>query len=277
MKKTLGAPIFLCVLLALLLLPACLPGGDYDALQADYEALQAELNEAQAEVSRLNADMATLETAVSSLRETINQTVLSNPTWAEMAAFLKLDDTDAFAYDEDKFDCTGFAITFRDRAWRAGLRCAYVEISFSGKAIGHALNAFETSDRGLVYIDAQDDCLAYVVSGQPYGTIVLDSLLETYIDCSGSPAEFWEPLRYTTHPDILSYDYYNEYQKRVKFQQDTITAFNRAVTEYNSGGSQYTHSQLNRWTDNIDALSAEFGDAIFQAEGKVDKLQVYWN
>ena len=63
----------------------------------------------------------------------------------------------------------------------------------------------------------------------------------------------------------------------MKFHQDAIEAFNRAVTEYNGGGSRYTHSQMDRWNDNLDVLSAEFGDAIFQPMGKVEKLQVYWN
>jgi hypothetical protein len=185
MKKALIV-LAITALLATTLLTGCVPGngGDYDALQADYESLQAELTEAQNKLS-------VMETAVTSLQETINQTTLSNPTWDELAAFLTLDDTDAFEYDAKKFDCTGFAITLRDRAWRAGLRCAYVEIAFSDEAIGHALNAFETSDQGIVYIDGQDDSIAYLEMGKLYGTITIDTAPETYIDTSGSPVDFW--------------------------------------------------------------------------------------
>lgn len=271
MKKALIVPV-MTALLATTLLTGCVPGGggDYDALQADYEALRAELTASQNRLS-------TMETAVTSLRETINQTTLSNPTWDELVGFLTLDDTDAFEYDKDKFDCTGFAITLRDRAWRAGLRCAYVEIAFSDKAIGHALNAFETSDRGIVYIDGQDDSIAYLKMGKLYGTITLDTALESYIDIPGSPAAFWQPLAYTTSSDIYSYGYYTGYLARYQFYSDSVNAYNQTVDRYNSGDSSVNTKLLQGWGDNLNALSAEFGETFYEPMGKVEQIQIYWN
>jgi hypothetical protein len=41
----------------------------------------------------------------------------------------------------------------QNHAEEAGWRCAWVAIEFSGQSAGHALNAFQTTDRGLVFID----------------------------------------------------------------------------------------------------------------------------
>jgi len=59
--------------------------------------------------------------------------------------------------------CADFAERLHNDAEMAGIRCAYVSVSLSGYAdpynygitsdTDHALNAFETTDRGLVYID----------------------------------------------------------------------------------------------------------------------------
>ena len=60
--------------------------------------------------------------------------------------------------------CGDFAERLHNEAEKAGIRCAYVSIDLSGYTdpahlgipsnSGHALDAFQTSDRGLVYIDA---------------------------------------------------------------------------------------------------------------------------
>ena len=59
--------------------------------------------------------------------------------------------------------CGDFAERLHNDAEMAGIRCAYVSIDISGYTdpynygissnISHALDAFQTSDRGLVYID----------------------------------------------------------------------------------------------------------------------------
>jgi len=69
------------------------------------------------------------------------------------------------------YKCGDFAERLHNNAEKAGIRCGYVSIELSGyddpynygisSNAGHALNIFETTDRGLVYIDctggSQDD------------------------------------------------------------------------------------------------------------------------
>lgn len=88
---------------------------------------------------------------------------LRNPSWEELEAFLWEDNTDQLEYVFPTFVCGDFAITLQSNAKKAGLRCAYVHVKLKGypdwynygipSNTGHGINAFETTDRGLVYID----------------------------------------------------------------------------------------------------------------------------
>jgi hypothetical protein len=91
------------------------------------------------------------------------QSNLRDPSWTELKAFLLSDKTDEIKYVYPTFVCDNFASTLQSNAKKAGWRCAKVEVRLSGypdwyklgipSNTGHACNAFETTDRGLVYID----------------------------------------------------------------------------------------------------------------------------
>ena len=283
------------VLMALMLfLPSCASG----ISQEEYETLQSRLNSAQLEIDTLKTNITTLQDSYNELQadygnllasyeslqsdyegsqERLGQSTLENPTWAELEKFLERDDTDTISYVENSFDCTGFAITLRDRAWRYGMRCAYVEISF-GEGVGHALNAFETTDKGLIYVDVTEaDQIAYVEIGQLYRAIHLDVVKSKYIACSGDPDEFWGSLTYTTHPNLFSYDYCVDYYRRVQFREESRDAYNAAGDEYNSGRGGWTYSQLTEWLENIEALEEDIGSIFYEPMGTVNSVEVYWN
>ncbi len=262
------------VLIALLLcLPACSP----PVSPEEYNELRSNLNDAQREINELREDLATLQTNYESLLERLRQSTLDNLTWSELKELLALDDTDALPYSEGSFDCAGFALTLRDRMWRYGIRCAYVEVGFS-EGEGHALNAFETTDKGLIYVDdTKADQIAYVELNQPYGTIHLEGVKFEYIACSGIPAEFWALLTYSIHPSPFSYDYYIDYQRRRQFYEESVEAYNKAVQEYNSGSTKWSYSQLTAWLDNLEALEQDLGSVFYTPAGVVKSIEVYWN
>ncbi len=122
---------------------------NYENLQADYEGLQGDYEGLQDDYVKLRADY-------ESSLERLEQSTLKNPTWSELRNLLEQDDTDTLTYLENSFDCTGFAITLRDHAWRYSIRGAYVEVGFSGKE-GHALNCFQTTDKGTVFVACQHE------------------------------------------------------------------------------------------------------------------------
>ena len=292
MRRILSVILILVVLLSFL--SSCAPSVSPD----EYRALQAELDGAQHEISEMAEDLAQLETDYQGLQddyaslqdncqssqtsyqkllERLEQSALVDIPWPELKEFLEQDDTDRLTYIESSFDCSGFAITLRDSAARCGIRCAYVEIEFFVES-GHALNAFETTDRGLVYVDSTEaDQIAYVKLNEPYGRVSLDGVKSECIACSGDPAEFWGPLGYMTHSNPFSYSYYPDYQRRVKFHGDSIDAYNEAVEKYNSGSKDWSYAQLTAWLDNIEALEEDLGSTFYQQGEKVKNIETYWN
>jgi len=168
-KVVLGVSVLMALMLFLTSCTSTISRGEYETLQSrlnasqlEIDALKANMTELQGSYNDLQADYGGLLASYESLRERLQQSTLENPTWSELEEFLRLDDTDTLPYVENSFDCSGFAITLRDRAWRYGMRCAYVEIGF-GDVAGHAFNVFETTDKGLIYVDVTGaDGIAYV-------------------------------------------------------------------------------------------------------------------
>ena len=238
-------------------------------LEERIKVLIERLNETSRYVIQLKADY---ESLLSSVK---NQT-LKNPTWDDLKSFLEQDDTDKLEYKPGEFDCTGFAIRLRDNAWRLGYRCAFVEIALE-EGMGHALNAFQTADGKIIFVDdVESDAIAYVEVSQPYGRIELNAVRLHYIDCSGDPARFWGPLNYTSHPDPFSYDYYLSYRRRVEFYGESVEAYNRALDDYRRGEGNYSYSQLQSWYENLEMLREELG-VIYEPMGTVQNIEVYWN
>ena len=115
----------------------------------------------------------------------INNKNARNPTYTQLLDFLLSDGTDLYPYQQTQtippprygnFEkyvdmqywqeiidstvqpavprvCTDFAQRLHNNAEMAGIRCAFVSVALDGITYNHALNAFETSDRGLIYID----------------------------------------------------------------------------------------------------------------------------
>jgi predicted RNase H-like nuclease (RuvC/YqgF family) len=82
----------------------------------------------------------------------INQATAKNPTWEELLDFLKEDKTDKKLYVTGVYECGNFARDLHNNAESHGIRAALVAVHFYNSP-SHALNAFKTTDRGLVYID----------------------------------------------------------------------------------------------------------------------------
>jgi hypothetical protein len=114
----------------------------------------------------------------------INNENASDPSYSQIVTFLQQDETDQFPYiytlsppgmyygsaesnvdlehiqniidataqPGDPHVCADFAERLHNNAELDGIRCAYVSVGLAGSE-GHACNAFQTTDRGLIYID----------------------------------------------------------------------------------------------------------------------------
>jgi cell division protein FtsB len=125
------------------------------AMQAELEDLEIELNASKALVESLEDELSNLQVNYARLTTGYGY-VLRDPSYQEMKDFLKQDKTDKQEYSESDYVCVDFAADVKANAAKEGLRCAYVAIEYLGRT-GHTIVAFDTSDRGLVYIEPQFD------------------------------------------------------------------------------------------------------------------------
>lgn len=102
----------------------------------------------------------------------------TNPTWAELKAFLAQDQTENHEYILHEYDCSEFSRDLHNRAEAAGIRTAEVQIDFVGESMGHALNAFLTTDYGLVYVDCTEapDKIARVKAGYAFRAVSVQAV-----------------------------------------------------------------------------------------------------
>jgi len=235
----------------------------------------------------------------------INNTNAKNPTYSELFNFLNSDTTDEFPYElsipanmfysgraEDNVDlghikdiidgstqpspprvCADFAERLHNNAEMAGIRCGYVIVD----SLNHALDIFETTDKGLVFIDdtgksnnlqavtitlagsitfgqaSSWDKVAYVEDGKSYGLIDLKSALSFGLDYSG-------------------------YEKWLATKND----LDNLETEYNklAGGRlfvpQDTYNQLQNILSQEKAFASELG-GFWGSLGTVTNYYVTWD
>jgi len=97
----------------------------------------------------------------------------TNPTWSQLMAFLSQDRTETHTYIRNVYDCSQFSRDVHNNAEAVGIRAAEVQVDFSNAIDGHALNAFLTTDYGLVYIDCTGgpDTVARIKAGKVYRAV----------------------------------------------------------------------------------------------------------
>ncbi|GAJ00677.1 unnamed protein product, partial [marine sediment metagenome] len=91
---------------------------------------------------------------------------LYNPTHKEMKEFLAGNKTDLNPFIKGEYVCFNFAAELNNNAEANGIRAAYVRIR--AEKWGHALVAFETTDRGIVFIEPQSDREVELAIGEPF-------------------------------------------------------------------------------------------------------------
>jgi len=184
-------------------------------------------------------------------------------SWEQVKEFVMNDDTNSHTYIPGSFVCADFAALLHNRAETAGIKAAYVSVEFA-EGPAHALNAFNTTDRGLVYIDctgpgfqsptfgdsldgqdiyAEYDKVAYIVVGQAYGLITLDKATS------------------------FDYGFYEQWEQQ-------WNDYEAKVSLYNQGSLSYKERQVLR--NQIEALRAILGDYRWKPLGIVKSVYVHW-
>ena len=90
---------------------------------------------------------------------------IRDPTYQEALQFISSDQTDKNQYSQS-YICINFANDFVDNALNEGYRCGLVIIEFPETR--HAIVCFNTSDKGLIFIEPQNDALVTLTTEQRF-------------------------------------------------------------------------------------------------------------
>jgi len=222
--------------------------------------------------------------------ELINNPNATDPTYAELIAFIKEDSTDEHRYFSGSTEfsslsyvCSDFAEDVHNNAEAAGIRAAWVSIDFGGDDEGHACNAFETTDKGLVYIDCTGGGFQSLLPGHPtsWDTVSYVEIAKEYGRIEIDKAK------------SLSYSFYEEYKQKWQEYQKLLSDYNEEVTRYNQeirGKVYYEGSpelasieaweaRLEEKKQAIDELGEELSDFWFEAPDGiivVKDIHIHW-
>jgi hypothetical protein len=101
---------------------------------------------------------------------------LNTPTFNEIRSFVIADQTSRNEWQENVYECRHFAADLCHNAREAGWDCALVLLCFDKEQ--HAVVAFNTSDRGLIYLEPGNDAIIYPqVSGTYQGKEIKEILV----------------------------------------------------------------------------------------------------
>jgi hypothetical protein len=213
----------------------------------------------------------------------------ADPTFIELMDFIARDATDQHPYVDGEYVCADFAEDVHNNAEAAGIRAGWVGINFDGLESGHAVNIFETTDRGTVYIDCTNgsnsdpamadegrDMIAYLEVGKTYGVIPVDQIIATGMD--------YYPL---------TYDYYAEREAAWETYTVDLESYNESVAQFNAETSARTYTigsaayrKMTDWkrdlinqANDLKAYQDTYGDGWYQSEYSsytVKEISVHW-
>jgi hypothetical protein len=201
-----------------------------------------------------------------------NNSTAEDPTFDELMTFIKVDATDSREYIEGAFVCADFAEMVHNNAEAAGIRAAWVGLTFNGTEEGHALNAFETTDKGLIFIDCTNsgitngqsngsrncDAIAYIEEGKKYGVLLVERMMAVEYD--------FYSLEYTFYAECEKSWY--EYQVKSKAYNEEVTRFNQEMVGHTYVYGSPEANRMLAWKETLQATEKELERLKAQAGGR---------
>jgi hypothetical protein len=172
-------------------------------VESELETVQTQWAEAEAELATVKIELNTSTERIESLEATLSNLqvhyarltagygyVLRGPSYREMREFLARDKIDEREYIEGKYECRHFAADVKANAAKERIWAAYVLIEFPVEA--HAIVAFLTTDRGLIFVEPQTDVIANnLVIGRSYWESVGERRPTDYDDTVIRIIKYW--------------------------------------------------------------------------------------
>lgn len=143
-------------------------------LKQNIEVLEENLAYTEVLVSQLEDNLENTQSRLTTVKSELQKLrdgsrfELHDPTYNEVRNFIQEDETDENEYIKDEYVCVDFASDVNNNAQEEGIRTAFVDIRFESGA--HAILAFQTVDRGLIYVEPQNDAIITtgLQAGQEY-------------------------------------------------------------------------------------------------------------
>ena len=216
--------------------------------------------------------------------ELLDNDAAADGTWDALVQFLVEDYTDESPYIEDLQMCGSFAETLHNNAEAAGIRSAWVSIDILGQEVGHALNAFVTTDRGLVFVDCTgEDASAVSAVGGDAGTCDYDKAAYVQV---GKPYG----LVSIEYAESSSYVFYERYLTAWESYVAELEDYNALVDEYNTlvGGrtlvagsaearrAQRLHGDIQSRRIELEIQQEVIGQCQWTSVGTVERIEIYW-
>jgi len=153
--------------------------GVISELERETQNLQSELNNEKNNLKNTNHQLTQTQNDINQVTKNLEKTnsyleklrsgsryTLHDPLYSEIHNFLSSDQTNKKPYDDDTFNCANYAQEVNNNAENQSIRCAFVAVNLSEES--HALVGFNTTDRGLVYFEPQNDYEVKLQTGKDY-------------------------------------------------------------------------------------------------------------
>jgi hypothetical protein len=176
-------------------------------------------------------------------------------SYNELIAFLDQDDTEDSLYVMPNYTCVDFSAELFNNAQARGIKCAMVSVTFKEAIPGHAFNAFQTTDRGIVYID----CTGINKTCIEDGYLATDN--NVYLQVGNHLGEL--PDNQTD--GNLDYSFYSDRMERIEAFKDKVNQYLEAVDAYSE-----SFLALQADYDSFNAQMAKHNSAVsaFNAENE---------
>jgi len=303
-----------------------------EEVKSDLDSAKGEITSLESSLDRVNSDYNALSNELTELRtfydgifkgepppyykpqnelmNIVENASAKDPTWQQLVDFLKTDLTDGRKYVLEEYVCTGFTEDLHNNAEALGIRSAVVFVHFEDSEIGHSLNAFNTVDRGLVFIDNTGvsgftnrawDRVAYLRIGEQYGCITVDAGIESF------EYEYYELKYEQLQVRIDQYERNVEiYYGKLRDYNSALRSYNAEVQEFNAALQAYAYltygkylmfsawedslkaerKRLNRWSARLDSIVSHLDQELVELGiqydqyggvlGVVKEVEMYW-
>jgi len=200
-----------------------------------------------------------------------------NPTYVELRNFLGSDKTDSEDYilsfvTRDRtpsYICADFAEAIHNNAEASGIKAAFVVFN----ELDHALNAFQTTDKGLIFVDSTGQFFIHTVTppweiafGEPIGwdkiAYVQEGKALGFIELGFAPYYGFEYSGYERwlEDKALFDSKFDEYERQVGGRESV------SLTEYN---------RLKEQERELKVIARRLG-GFFEEKGIVQGFQIFW-